>query len=274
MNKPYKQSFICHFNDLSGISVQTVGFSQCEPLHRWGPGIKEFYLIHHIISGRGIFKINGEQHSLETGYTVLTYPDDIIDYWADKDDPWYYAWIGFSGIDIPRLLNMTEFAQKVRVINTPFPDDFHNHMIAATTCSGLEYYRYMEMNSHLSSIFAIMMKYASLPENRSGNSYVEKAVSFIENSYSSSSLSIQEIADSIGITTTYLYRLFMKEFHVPPNQYLTNRRIRQACKLWQHDTSLPVHIIATSVGYADPFYFSKVFKKITGISPSDYIKTL
>jgi len=65
--------------------------------------------------------------------------------------------------------------------------------------------------------------------------------------------------------------MFRKVLKKSPRDYVEEYRIRQACQLLG-ETNLPVTTIAHSVGYEDPLYFSKAFKKNTGRAPSDYRK--
>ena len=90
-------------------------------------------------------------------------------------------------------------------------------------------------------------------------SYVEDSLQYIENNYDHS-FSIQEIADSLGLERTYLYRLFKKVTGFSPQEYLLDYRIRKACELLQN-TDLPIAQIARSVGYEDSLYFSRLFKQ-------------
>lgn len=99
-------------------------------------------------------------------------------------------------------------------------------------------------------------------------SYVEDSLQYIENNYDHS-FSIQEIADSLGLECTYLYRLFKKVTGFSPQEYLLDYRIRKACELLQN-TDLPIAQISRSVGYEDSLYFSRLFKQYMKSSPSSY----
>lgn len=99
-------------------------------------------------------------------------------------------------------------------------------------------------------------------------SYVEDSLQYIENNYDHS-FSIQEIADSLGLERTYLYRLFKKATGFSPQEYLLDYRIRKACELLQN-TDLPIAQISRSVGYEDSLYFSRLFKQYMKSSPSSY----
>lgn len=99
-------------------------------------------------------------------------------------------------------------------------------------------------------------------------SYVEDSLQYIENNYDHS-FSIQEIADSLGLERTYLYRLFKKVTGFSPQEYLLDYRIRKACELLQN-TDLPIAQISRSVGYEDSLYYSRLFKQYMKSSPSSY----
>lgn len=82
-------------------------------------------------------------------------------------------------------------------------------------------------------------------------------------------LSLNFIAQSIGITPQYLSRIFVKETGKNFSDYITGYRIEKAKKLMQN-TDLKIYEISEKVGYPDVKYFSTLFKKITGESPNSY----
>lgn len=84
-------------------------------------------------------------------------------------------------------------------------------------------------------------------------------------------ISQADVAEACGISTAYMSRLFKEEMQIGFQDYLTKVRIEQAEKMLR-ETNRPVKEIAVAVGYPDEKYFSKVYKKQTGIKPSDYRK--
>ena len=97
MSDLFKNSYIAPEKDLVSLSVCNVGYQKCEPLYTWGPGIRNHYLIHYVITGKGYFKVHGKTYELKSGDCFLVYPNQEILYYADQKDPWVYCWIGFSG---------------------------------------------------------------------------------------------------------------------------------------------------------------------------------
>lgn len=92
---------------------------------------------------------------------------------------------------------------------------------------------------------------------------------YINRNYNNEDLSISEIANSLGISQTYLTRLFKRELGMTFADYLTNVRIKNAIILMR-DPSLKLCEIAKLIGYGTQHYFSNVFRKNVGISPQDY----
>ncbi len=82
-------------------------------------------------------------------------------------------------------------------------------------------------------------------------------------------LSIQDLADLTSVTPNYASQLFKEEIGSTFSSYLTSLRIHQAAVLL-YTTDMPIFLVASQVGYKDYFYFAKVFKKITGYTPSTY----
>ena len=99
-------------------------------------------------------------------------------------------------------------------------------------------------------------------------SYVEETLTYLETNYSNN-ISVQSLADSVGLNRSYLHRLFKSATGSSLKEYLLDLRIRKACSLLK-STDLPVAIISHSVGYEDTLYFSRLFKKKKGLSPSQY----
>ena len=91
---------------------------------------------------------------------------------------------------------------------------------------------------------------------------------FIESSYMRD-LSIQEISGRMGYSEVYFCKLFKQYFGVSFVSYLTDFRIRKACAFLK-ETDQSVRRIGCLVGYEDSNYFTKVFRRIMGKTPTEY----
>ena len=100
---------------------------------------------------------------------------------------------------------------------------------------------------------------------------VEKAKEYIKNNYSDCEMSVEKLCSNLHVSPTYFSTIFKKETDMSFVNYLTNIRLEEAVKLL-NTTDDKTYIIATKVGYQEANYFSYVFKKKFGISPSRYRK--
>lgn len=98
---------------------------------------------------------------------------------------------------------------------------------------------------------------------------MEKAIHYIQKHYKSP-IKLTEISEYIGMSDTYLSKLFKKEMGINFSDYINEVRINKAKALMRQDASMPIYIIAEEVGYNSESYFSRTFKKLTGRSPNAY----
>jgi two-component system response regulator YesN len=99
-------------------------------------------------------------------------------------------------------------------------------------------------------------------------STIEKVKSYIRSNLDRE-LSRNEIADHVFLNPEYLSRLFRKETGQALIEYITQERIQTAIGYLVR-TNMPVSIIASKVGHSNFSHFSKIFKKVTGMTPNEY----
>ena len=150
MIKNYKNSYKVAEKELVSLSVYNVGFQKCDPLYQWGPGIRDHYLIHYIISGRGYYKLGQQTYELNAGDTFLVYPNTEVTYYAAEEDSWEYAWVGFTGSDASMILKATDFTPEVPFIrNTPLGDAIRRQILHIYDARGNEFEHAVEMTGRL-----------------------------------------------------------------------------------------------------------------------------
>ena len=103
-------------------------------------------------------------------------------------------------------------------------------------------------------------------------SVLESIIEEIRKNYKDN-ITLTKLAERYNISAGHLSSLLKEELGMPFSEYITSKRIQRAKELLD-DESLSVDAIAREVGYKDYFYFTKVFKKAVGISPSKYRKNL
>ena len=257
------------------LSVFNCGLERCAPGHTWGPGIRDHYLIHLVLAGRGTFQTGGKTWELAPGDFFFVPPGQLNTYAADAQQPWEYCWVGFNGISAHRLAALLPFSEERPVHHTQHLDEMFKAMENIYRARGLRVQDETAMVGYLYLFIAALMEESSERRPRSTNSscqYVLNAIKYIQFNYSHD-ISIDDVAKSVGVSRSHLYRVFMSNVGKSPIDYLTEYRINEACKLLQ-DGSLSIAEVAISVGFFDQFYFSRVFKRAKGVPPSKYLAAL
>lgn len=105
---------------------------------------------------------------------------------------------------------------------------------------------------------------------------VENVIDAIEKNVGNSSFSLEDYMHTLPLNYDYVRKLFAKETGTTPHGYLMNRRIARVKQIMDSGVSnrysnYSVSQIAEAGGFSDPLYFSRVFKKYCGVSPSEYL---
>ena len=275
MAETYKQSFKQNYTDNVELSIFNCGLQSCAPSHTWGPGVRDHYLIHLMVSRLGQYTVCGRSSTLGEGHLFLVNPNQIVTYCADPNDPWEYYWVGFNGAFANKLIQQIPFTDQNPVYHCCERDELQQALLAIYHARGPEPRHEAAMVGHLYLFLSSLMKQAQECDSRVGNAssqYVHGAIKYIQFNYSHD-ISIDDIAHAVGVSRSHLYRVFMSNVGQSPIDYLTNYRIGEACNLLR-DSKLSIAEIAVSVGFFDQFYFSRVFKKTKGVPPSRYLNSL
>lgn len=109
-----------------------------------------------------------------------------------------------------------------------------------------------------------------IEEQRSNKTPVifDKAIKYINDNYDQE-ITLEDVAFEIGFSTYYFGKMFKKTFNISFTDYLSNVRITQAKQLLR-DSQQTIKDITYSIGYMDPNYFTRVFKKSEGLTPTEY----
>jgi len=143
-----------------------------------------------------------------------------------------------------------------------FGKDF-NPIVGIMNCDTLDAFF-----SYLKNIILTLINYIDSKNISKTKSIISRAVEYIKDNFAKD-ISIDEIAEYIGISNNYFSLLFKQEMGVNFVDFLTSYRIEMAKKLLANK-EFKVYEIGEKVGYSNSKYFSQVFKKITGMSPADY----
>lgn len=109
-------------------------------------------------------------------------------------------------------------------------------------------------------------------ENKDLNSQseLECILNYIEKNFKKD-IMLKDVANYVNLSTSYLSKFFKKNLNINFNEYITNRRIEEAKKILTY-TDVTVNELTFNIGYSEPNYFCRVFKKETGMTPIEYRK--
>lgn len=273
MEKAYKLEF--GYEQSGSLVVYSCGCSRTEPLHSFGPAVKPYYLIHYILSGKGIFTSGGKTYHLEAGYGFFIRPDEMAFYQADEQEPWTYVWVGFRGNQVEDILKNIGITSSHPVFQSDRSDALYccvKDMMEHNTASIANVLRRNGQLGIFLSNIAESAEVAGKEEQEKANNYVQKAVEYIQSNYCNP-IKVTDVASYICINRSYLYTLFQDNLKVSPQQFLTIFRLTKAAELLQ-STAYSIESIALSCGYSDALVFTKAFRQMHGVSPSVYRKEM
>lgn len=232
------------------------GYQNCEPAHGYGPAVRTYWLLHYVVRGNGRFTREGKTYEPGAGDIFVIPPYVETYYQADDQNPWQYIWIGFTA----KGGQLAPFEEPV--IHCPAAGSVFEEM---KTCSRYEAGRSAFLSSRLWELASLLLE-----QGKQEVDYVEKALHCIHAEYMHP-LTVQELADRLGLDRSYFSAIFKARTGLPPVQYLIRHRMETAAELMLRHGERP-STAAASVGYPDLYHFSKLFKAHFGLSPREYIK--
>ncbi len=265
----------CAFTDYDNsaeVRLYEIGNYACEGGYSYGPIIRTRGIIHYVLSGKGILRIEKKRYEVHENQ-IFYIPAGISAYYeADRDDPWSYKWLHIGGTEFHAALKDIGFDENNPVLDVSsrpeetgsfkaLIDDIFNNYEREYYCLGKIY----ETMDYLKSRYG-HTKDASAESLQL--KYVRTVIKYIQLKFSEQ-ITMENIAGICGLNRSYLTRLFHDATGYTIKGYLLSYRMSTAQKMLK-ETDYPIQYIGNAVGYADIFTFSKAFKKHTGITPSDY----
>ena len=237
--------FIIGEKNFKDFIPRDAGFEECKSGKSYGPAIRNYYLIHYVEKGTGVFKNEKGEYRVDAGQAFLICPGEVTYYEADKDNPWSYIWIGFEG-------TLAEKFHSLPDIITPDGNIFGE--IKTLSSAMIE-----------EKICAISFRlYCNLFENKTEPDYVNKVIGYINAEYAGD-IKIDKIAESLKLNRKYLARIFKERCGLSMKEYLKRKRLTEGRALLEKGYN--VTEAAALSGYSDAFAFSKAFKAFFGKSP-------
>ncbi|RDY28595.1 AraC family transcriptional regulator [Romboutsia weinsteinii] len=253
----------------SELYIYECGFEHCAPRDPYQYEQIDYYLLHYILDGEGLFFMNDEVYHLKKGDGFFIPPNTDNNYYPLEGNPWIYRWVGINGTQAKELLSRCGLSEDNYVFNYTKDnkiDDYFRNIYESCSSNrlleGLGYlYQFLSalMNDHSSEFTS------SSPPSKV---YISKSIEFIKENYTKN-ISVSDISDYLNIDRSHFFKIFKKDMMISPQDYIINYKIKQACDLLRK-SSYSISEISNSVGFSSPSYFSKIFKKNMDTTPLKY----
>ena len=214
-----------------------------------------------IKQGKGSIEIDNKQNEFDKGYIIFVFDGETMKVLSGEECE--YMYIDFGGDRSNTLFNRFAISKINRVFKgfdglVPL---WHDSL-----------YRASELNLDLVSEGLLLYAFSRFTEDADGkNSIINKIITLTEENFTSSELSLTDMAKELSYNSKYISHIFKEKMGISYSEYLRNLRIKYAVSLLDHGID-SVKNVAFLSGFTDPLYFSTVFKKTVGVSPKDYKK--
>jgi len=237
------------------------------------------YLLLWVVRGEVTGHIASQPIHARPGELLVFEPRIAHHYAAQTTGPWEWLWVHFEGPAAHDLFN------DLRGFGAPAaPLGWHEHirerfmevLLAADQTTGdaprptAAFHAGASLYSLLGLILDQLELNRRLPTDTNGLN-TRELQRYIHD-HLTEPLQLQDLAQRAHLSPTHFSRLFKSTFGVSPMRYVIERRIERAATLLT-TTDLKLAHIAQSIGYSDPYYFSRLFRRVTGQTPSNYRRT-
>ena len=245
-------------------------------LPTWRPRGRLDYQLLYIASGKAHFHFNGKEEIVTAGHMVLYRPKEPQKYEYYGEDQTEAYWVHFTGSDVKNILRSYGISDDIRIFYCGSGLEYQNHfrsMIQELQMCKDDYREMLEI--HLRQMLIMIHRYLSTAKKVDNSliaEEIDRATGYFNENYHKD-ISIEAYAASRHMSTSWFIRNFKQYTGFTPMQYIRSVRISNAVNLLE-DTEYNVTEIASIVGYDNPLYFSRIFKKQKGLSPSEYRKNI
>lgn len=268
------------------LHLQEAGSLRAAKPHTSSRGGLSSYLFFLVVSGSGNLSCGGQETELHAGDAVFLDCTKPYSH-TTSENLWELKWVHFDGAMMPGIYRKflersgsAVFHPKAlgRSRLTSLLDEIYD--LSLSDC----YTRDMKLNESLSGLLSLVMEEAWNPERRqarealadfSGPSPEESGIAEVRrylDAHFSEEISLDLLAEKFHFNKYYLMRRFRQQYGTTIGSYLIHTRIGAAKKLLRF-SDVTLEEAGARVGIRDANYFSRIFKKVEGITPSQYRKS-
>jgi AraC-like DNA-binding protein len=223
--------------------------------------------------GSGFYSLNGgDTRILASGQLLIIPPDTPHVYSAMRENPWTIFWIHLKGFYFTSFYKTIAAGLPIRISG-----DYGSQLeglfrqcfgLLKSSCQNEEFLYLCQLAAAMLALLPCAAKQTAAQLSAGGKLGMERAVSYMRE-HLHSMISLDELAAAARFSPSHLHYLFKQSTGYAPIEYFLRLKIQTAAKD-VYFSDIPVKDIAASYEIDDPYYFSRLFKKIMGIAPTEY----
>ena len=247
-----------------------VGYYPTAAGHRMGRRNPRDHLLIYCLAGSGIARRDGHQQSIGPGDVLLLRAGERHSYCANRNDPWsiYWAHLGGDAVDcfFDEIAEVSETFVVPVGLHPRLTDDLN---LLLTVAERFRDHHFVYAANLLQSILSFMALVHRQHGQRSTALDIDRVQAWLQ-AHLHDRIDLDAlVAATSSISRYHFIREYKRQTGQTPMQAFQRLKISRACYLLDI-TEWSVTEIACDLGYDDPYYFSRLFKKVTGIPPRDY----
>lgn len=260
------QNFWQYYDDNFPVNVMVVGMTNCNKGYRVERPVSHIMAIEYNEQGTGTFVINGQTYYTGSNSAVLLTKGSNHLYFTDKNDLQSKKWVVFDG-DVMEFL-----IEKYLPKNTYYFENCNLSFYFSEIGKAISAYEkdYIQMVDAVSSIIFRMIIEMKNSAQKFGVRLPQKIRHTLDMQIEGK-LDLNSVATELNYSKNHIIRTFRQEYGLTPYKYFEERKLHVA-KMYLTNTAFSLKEIAQMLSYTDTQYFSKVFKKEVGQTPSEFRK--
>ena len=229
-----------------------------------------YHVIKYTISGKGVFSICSKTYHLKNGTLSGFAPHNAHSYTSDPGSPMEHIFVIFVGTEAPLLFEKSTLSAK-NTIDVANPSETL-YLLRAIMKIGLEKAPYSQQIC-CSYLRALMLRQAANTDTSATNFSLaietyHRCKKYIDDNFSRIP-SPAAAADACAVNIRYMARLFRLHGKITPHDYILRLKLNKAAALLL-TSGLSINEIGYSLGFSDPYHFSRIFKHFHGLAPQHY----
>lgn len=255
---------INNYND-SAFSVNLAGITYPDPTYKIYRKCSNVYVVEYIVKGEGTVLCDGKEYRIKKNDVYILPRGSEHLYYSDKSNPWCKKWFNVTGKLCEKLLNAYTINGCVHFENVFIEDLFDEFFDFCDKNTDVR-----KINEFGAVIFHKIIQQLVSNKERSIQTDASKIKDYIDrNIYEK--LSASEIALKFGFSVSQLGRIFKSEYKTTVYSYILEQKLKTAENLLKN-SALSVKEISNMLKFTDEHYFSNIFKKKCGVTPSEVRK--